>query len=181
MRSSRSDSDHRSAGDWEVAPSLKAAAGAAAFPHQEARWAMLSAMLCLLRPPGKPVGGSRRALHFSLSSMLLKICRPIREGRFCHARAASCHCFAVRFMKGVSLQLQQHAVVGLQADACAQYILQHGPLLAESIDDGCALWDHWCLHNQRCLITPCPNSHVRILQVGSQCDLLSPASISRPG
>ena len=43
-------------------------------------------------------------------------------------------------------ELQEHAVVRLQANAGAQHVLQHRSLLAEGIDDWGALW-----HNRRLL------------------------------
>ena len=56
-------------------------------------------------------------------------------------------------MRHLSLQLQKHAVVGLQAHAGSEHILQHCSLLAKGIDDWGALGHDRCLFHNICMST----------------------------
>lgn len=66
------------------------------------------------------------------------------------------HCVSPIFVKRpacahLSLQLQEHAVVGLQAHAGTEHILQHCSLLAKGIDDWCTLGHDRCLFHIGCM------------------------------
>lgn len=51
----------------------------------------------------------------------------------------------------LSLELQQHAVVRLQAHAGTQHILQHRSLLAKGVNDWSALGHNRCLCHNTCM------------------------------